>query len=106
MTPSNTARSVRPTGRSARRPVRDPARDKAAERAKLAAERAGAVLQTDGLLKLPEILALVPLAASTWWAGCRAGRFPAPVRIGRRCTCWRAADIRAFLERLGSEGDA
>ena len=99
MTPSNTARSVRPTGRSARRPVRDPARDKAAE-------RAGAVLQADGLLRLPEVLALVPLAASTWWAGCRAGRFPAPVRIGPRCTCWRAADIRALLERLGSEGDA
>ena len=106
MTPSNTARSVRPTGRSARRPVRDPARDKAAERAKLAAARAGAVLQADGLLRLPEVLALVPLAASTWWAGCRAGRFPAPVRIGPRCTCWRAADIRALLERLGSEGDA
>lgn len=74
---------------------------RAAARRNQAAERAAVVLQGDGLLRLPEVLALVPVAASTWWAGCRSGRFPAPVRMGSRCTCWRAADIRALLASLG-----
>lgn len=72
---------------------------RAAERRRLAAERAGAILAAGGLLRLPEVLALVPVSASTWWEGCRSGRFPAPVKIGPRCTAWRSADLRAFLDQ-------
>lgn len=71
-----------------------------AERAKLAAECAGAVLQANGLLRLPEVLSLIPVSKSTWWCGILAGRFPAGIRLGSRCTCWRASDIRALLDRL------
>lgn len=77
-----------------------------AERKRLAAERAGSVLKADGLLRLPEVLALVPVSASTWWEGIRSGRFPAGVKLGPRCTAWRAADIRGLLARLSAEGSA
>lgn len=44
--------------------------------------------------------ALIPVSASTWWAGVRSGRFPQPVRtLGTRITAWRAEDLRAFIDR-------
>lgn len=78
--------------------------DRAAERKRLAAERAGALLAADGLLRLPETLALVGVSASTWWEGVRTHRFPAPLRISARCVAWRAADVRALLASLAQGG--
>lgn len=56
------------------------------------------------LLRLPEVLARVPISRSSWWEGCRAGRFPQPIKIGPRTTVWRAEDIDAFIESLGKQG--
>lgn len=44
---------------------------------------------------------LIDVSASTWWAGVKTGRFPKPVRLGERMTCWRGSDLLAFVERLG-----
>jgi prophage regulatory protein len=52
----------------------------------------------DRLLRLQQVLELVPLARSTWWAGVRAGRFPAPVRLGPRLVAWRYRDIQHILK--------
>ncbi len=47
----------------------------------------------------PGIPALVPVSASTWWAGVRSGRYPQPTRaLGQRITAWRVEDIRALIE--------
>ena len=35
----------------------------------------------DRLLKLSEVLKLVPVSKSTWWEGVRTGRFPQPVKL-------------------------
>jgi prophage regulatory protein len=56
------------------------------------------------LLRLRQVLAIVPVSASTWWQGVRAGRFPAPVKLGPRTTCWKASDILALIERVAGEG--
>jgi predicted DNA-binding transcriptional regulator AlpA len=45
------------------------------------------------LLRLPEVLRLIPVKRSTWWQGVRLGKFPAPVRLGPRVTAWKAIDI-------------
>jgi prophage regulatory protein len=48
----------------------------------------------------PPIPAIIPVSKSTWWAGVKSGRYPAPVRtLGPRITAWRAEDIRALIER-------
>ena len=47
----------------------------------------------------PPIPALIPVSKSTWWAGVKTGRFPAPVKLGPRITAWRVEDIRALIER-------
>ncbi|MCX5834858.1 MAG: AlpA family phage regulatory protein [Deltaproteobacteria bacterium] len=50
-----------------------------------------------GLLRLPQVLKLVPVSASTWWTGCRDGRFPKPVYLSKRVTAWKASDIQRVI---------
>lgn len=59
------------------------------------------LLEAGGLLRLPQVVALVGVSKSHWWALVRAGRAPAAVRIGTRCTAWRAADVAAWIEAAG-----
>jgi prophage regulatory protein len=54
----------------------------------------------------PPLPPLIPVGKSTWWAGVKAGRYPAPVRtLGARITAWRAEDIRAYIEGAAQETD-
>ena len=46
----------------------------------------------------PSIPPLIPVSKSSWWAGCKSGRFPAPLKLGPRTTCWRVEDIRALID--------
>jgi predicted DNA-binding transcriptional regulator AlpA len=54
---------------------------------------------TGGLIRLPEVLALIPISKSTWWQGVKTGKYPKPVKLESRLTCWRLADIRELVER-------
>ena len=56
--------------------------------------------QHDSLLRLPEVLALVPVSRATWYAGVKSGRYPRPVSLGPRCVAWKASEI----QRLVSQG--
>lgn len=52
------------------------------------------VIGQDRLVRLKEILELIPVGKSTWWAGVKSGRYPAPVRhLGPKITAWRLSDI-------------
>lgn len=54
-----------------------------------------------GLLRLRDIIkpsGLIPISASSWWAGVKSGRFPAPVKLGPRITAWKSEDIRKLIE--------
>ena len=59
-----------------------------------------------GFLRLPQVLAIFPISKSSWWEGCRTGRYPKPVKLGPRTTVWRAEDIAALVERLGAQHPA
>jgi prophage regulatory protein len=44
----------------------------------------------------------LPVGRSTFLAGVRTGRYPAPVKLGPRITAWRDEDIRKLIEvRVG-----
>ena len=60
-------------------------------------------IPTYGFLRLPQILEIFPVGKSSWWEGCRTGRYPKPVKLGPRTTVWRAEDIAALVERLGAQ---
>ena len=57
-------------------------------------------LPETGFVRLPVILALYPVGKSTWWQGCKTGKYPAPVKLSEQITAWRAEDIRALIERV------
>ena len=56
------------------------------------------ILPEVGFVRLPTVLALIPISKSAWWAGIKEGRFPKPIKLGLRTTAWRVEDIRALIE--------
>lgn len=65
------------------------------------------VLPQTGFVRLPQVLSHIPVSRSTWWAGVKSGKFPAPVKsLGENITAWKAEDIHALIARLGNDGGA
>ena len=70
-------------------------------------------VQMKGYLRLPHIIGspktnppippLIPVGKSTWWKGVKAGKFPAPIKLGPRITAWRAEDIYALIKEMGKQ---
>lgn len=56
-------------------------------------------LPETGFVRLPQILSLIPISRSAWWAGIREGKFPPGIKLGSKTTVWRAEDIRHLIER-------
>ena len=61
-------------------------------------------ISENSFLRLPQVLAIIPISKSSWWEGCRTGRFPKPVKLGSRTTVWKAEDIAAFIQGIGNQG--
>jgi predicted DNA-binding transcriptional regulator AlpA len=53
--------------------------------------------QHDLLLRLPEVLARIPVSRATWYAGVKSGRYPKQVSLGPRCVAWRASEIQQLV---------
>jgi len=47
----------------------------------------------------PPIPAVIPISRSSWWAGCKSGRYPKPIRLGSRTTAWRVEDILKLIQQ-------
>jgi len=60
-------------------------------------------LPTTGFLKIRQVLQLIPMATSSWYAGIAAGRYPAPIKLSQRSSAWKCEDIRALIAKLGGE---
>lgn len=65
-------------------------------------------LPATGYLRLKHIIgdkkknipAIIPVSATTWWNGCKSGRFPKPVALSPGCTAWKVEDIRQLILEL------
>ncbi|WP_077071201.1 helix-turn-helix transcriptional regulator [Mailhella massiliensis] len=57
-------------------------------------------LENESLLRLPQVLKIIPISKSAWWQGCKDGRYPQPIKLGPRTTVWKASDISAFMRQL------
>lgn len=53
------------------------------------------------MIRLYDVLKLVPVSKSTIWHWVREKKFPQPVKLGERTTAWRHSDVLAFLEKAG-----
>lgn len=54
----------------------------------------------DRLLRLPEVLQVIPVSKSAFYAGIKLGIYPKPTRIGKRTVAWREAGIMACIEEM------
>lgn len=52
------------------------------------------------LLRLPEVLKIVPVSRSTWYRGVDSGIYPKPVKISKRAVAWRADEISHAIENF------
>lgn len=52
------------------------------------------------LLRLPQVLEILPIARATFYRGIKRGIYPEPVKLGR-VSAWRATEIHAV-----ANGDA
>ena len=57
-------------------------------------------LPTEGFVRLNQILAVIPVGASSWWRGVKSGKYPQPIKLGHRTTVWKVEDIRSLIEEL------
>jgi len=63
-----------------------------------------------GFLRLSQIIGnkrkesppIIPVSASTWWAGVQTGRYPKGIKHGG-ATFWRAKDIDELVTRISNE---
>jgi predicted DNA-binding transcriptional regulator AlpA len=39
----------------------------------------------------------LPISKSSWWAGVASGKYPSPIKLGARTTCWRESDVLALI---------
>lgn len=54
-------------------------------------------------LRLPDVLKIIPVSKSTWWAGCRSGEYPKPIKLSTRTSAWLQTDIEKLCDRLVEE---
>lgn len=62
---------------------------------------AHAHLPETGFVRLPTILAVLPISRTTFLDGVRAGKYPKPVKPTPRTSMWAVEDIRSLLADLG-----
>lgn len=57
-------------------------------------------MPADRILRRPEVLARIGLSTSSLYEMMAQGRFPRPMRIGRRAVGWKASVVDAWIDRL------
>ena len=67
-------------------------------------EKEKTVGSKERLIRLNEVLKRLPIAKSTWWEGVKNGKYPQPVKLGKRITCWRLEEVLELVE-LGTQID-
>ena len=51
----------------------------------------------DKLLRISEVIDILGVGESTFWAGVKTGRYPSSVKLGPRITRWRLSDIMNLM---------
>jgi len=58
------------------------------------------------LIRLDEVLKIIPVSKTAWYKGIGAGRYPEGVQLSDRTTAWRAGDIVMLLENLSKRNES
>ena len=52
----------------------------------------------DTLLRLPQVLAVVPFSKATLYRRVKDGSFPSPLQMSTRCVAWRSSEITEWQD--------
>lgn len=55
---------------------------------------------TAGFIRLHKVLELVPVSKSSWWNGCKSGKYPQPYKLGDRTTAWKVEDVLKCMKNF------
>lgn len=57
-------------------------------------------LPETGYVRLPAVLAVIPVSRTVWFEGMKSGRFPKGVLITPGCRAWSVDSIRSLIDDL------
>lgn len=57
----------------------------------------------DSFLRLPQVLARIPVSRTTLLHWARTGKFPKPIKLGPMTTVWRASDVDGWIAKASAE---
>ena len=57
------------------------------------------------LIKLPEVLKMVPVGKTTWYGLINQKAAPAPIQLGARSVAWDKADIEDWIRARKAAND-
>lgn len=55
------------------------------------------------LLRLPQVLEIIPVSKAAFYKGISAKKFPAPIKISSRLSVWKLTEIRDCVARMENE---
>lgn len=55
------------------------------------------------LMRLKQVLQVIPVSKSTLWQWVKDNKFPAPHKLSERCTVWDADSVFGYLEKMKSQ---
>lgn len=59
-------------------------------------------LPASAMLSAADLSDMFRVSLNTVWRWSKAGRLPAPVKLGPNSTRWRAGDVREALDRIAA----
>ena len=62
-------------------------------------------LPDEGYVRIQQILKVIPIGKSSWWAGVKSGKYPQPVKLGPKTTAWSVSSIRELIEELSQKSE-
>lgn len=57
----------------------------------------------ESFLRLPQVLAIIPISRSAWWQGGKDGKYPKPIKLGPRTSVWKSTEIHALVEKIAGQ---
>jgi prophage regulatory protein len=61
-------------------------------------QASGAQLPAEGFVRLPQVLAVLPVSPAHFWDGVRQGIFAAGLSLSPKVTVWAVEDVRRMIE--------
>ena len=57
------------------------------------------------LLRLNDVLKIIPVSRASFYEGIEKGHYPKPLKIGKKLSVWKLADIRDLVLKIERENN-